>query len=48
VGKTKYVLVALKLTKAMPLVSMMLTSLAYSFFFGWPYAIGMVCVCSIP
>lgn len=37
-GKTKYVLVALKLTKAAPLVSMLLTSFAYSFFFGWQYS----------
>lgn len=35
-------LVALKLTKAAPLASMVITSLTYSFFFGWPYAIGMV------
>lgn len=41
-GKTKYVLVALKLTKMTPLISMMVTSFAYSFVFGWPYAIGMV------
>jgi hypothetical protein len=41
-AKTKYVLVALKLTKAAPLVSMVLTSATYSLFFGWPFAIGMV------
>jgi Zn-dependent protease len=41
-GKTKYLFVALKLTKAAPAVSMVLTSFAYSFFFGWPYAVGMV------
>lgn len=41
-GKTKYVLVAMKLTKMAPLVSMVMTSFAYSFFFGWPYSIGMV------
>lgn len=40
--KTKYVLVALKLTKAAPLASMVLSSFAYSFIFGWPYAVGMV------
>eukprot|EP01032_Pedospumella_encystans_P026961 gene26961-30481_t len=40
-GKTKYLFVALKLTKAMPLVSMMLSSAAYSIFYGWPFAIGM-------
>ena len=42
IGKTKYLLVALKLTKAAPLVSMMITSVAYSWVFGWPYALGMV------
>lgn len=42
IGKTKYALVALKLTKAAPLASMLLSSFAYSFFFGWPYAVGMV------
>eukprot|EP00428_Durinskia_dybowskii_P084986 CAMPEP_0170445426 /NCGR_PEP_ID=MMETSP0117_2-20130122/49058_1 /TAXON_ID=400756 /ORGANISM="Durinskia baltica, Strain CSIRO CS-38" /LENGTH=346 /DNA_ID=CAMNT_0010706307 /DNA_START=29 /DNA_END=1069 /DNA_ORIENTATION=+ len=41
-GKTKYLLVGLKLTKAAPAASMLLTSFAYSFFFGWPYAVGMV------
>ncbi len=41
-GKTKYVLVALKLTKAAPLVSMVISSLAYSLVFGLPYAVGMV------
>ena len=41
-GKTKYFLVALKLTKAAPLLSMVLTSLTYSLFFGLPYAVGMV------
>ena len=41
-GKTKYVLVALKLTKAAPLLSMIATSLTYSLFFGWQYAVGMV------
>ncbi len=41
-GKTKYVFVALKLTKAAPLASMILTSFTYSLFFGWPYAVGMV------
>eukprot|EP01036_Dinobryon_divergens_P034491 gene34491-44571_t len=42
IGKTKYLFVALKLTKAAPLISMVLSSFAYSFIFGWPYAIGMV------
>ena len=41
-GKTKWILAGLKLTKMMPLVSMVGTSFAYSFFFGWPYAVGMV------
>lgn len=41
-GKTKYLLVALKLTKMTPLISMLLTSFMYSFVFGWPYALGMV------
>jgi hypothetical protein len=41
-GKTKYLFAALKITKAAPLVSMVLTSFTYSIFFGWPYAIGMV------
>jgi Zn-dependent protease len=41
-GKMKFVLIALKLTKAAPLASMVITSFAYSLFFGWPYAVGMV------
>lgn len=41
-SRIRYVLVALKLTKMTPLISMMLTSFAYSFVFGWPYAVGMV------
>lgn len=41
-GKAKYALVALKLTKAAPLASMVITSLAYSMIFGLPYAVGMV------
>eukprot|EP00611_Tribonema_gayanum_P012229 TRINITY_DN22862_c0_g1_i1.p1 TRINITY_DN22862_c0_g1~~TRINITY_DN22862_c0_g1_i1.p1 ORF type:complete len:422 (+),score=102.84 TRINITY_DN22862_c0_g1_i1:138-1268(+) len=41
-AKGKYVLTALKLTKATPLISMVLTSLTYSVFFGLPYAVGMV------
>jgi hypothetical protein len=39
-GKTKYVLAALKITKMAPLASMLITSATYSLFFGWPYAIG--------
>ena len=41
-GKAKYVFVALKLTKMAPLASMVISSFAYSFIFGWPYAVGMV------
>ena len=41
-GKTKYVLAALKISKMGPLLSMVISSAAYSLFFGWPYAIGMV------
>lgn len=41
-GKAKYVLVALKLTKAAPAISMVLSSLAYSAVFGWTYGVGMV------
>lgn len=41
-GKAKYALVALKLTKAAPLASMVISSLAYSMIFGLPYAVGMV------
>ena len=41
-GKTKYVLAGLKLTKMTPLVSMVLTSATYSLFFGLHYSIGMV------
>ena len=41
-GKTKYLFVALKLTKFTSLASMVVTSIGYSFFFGWPYAVGMV------
>jgi Zn-dependent protease len=41
-GKTKYLLIGLKFTKALPLASMLFTSFVYSFVFGWPYAIGLV------
>ena len=41
-GKAKYALVALKFTKFVPLASMLVSSFAYSFFFGWPFAVGMV------
>ena len=41
-GKMKFVLVALKITKGLPLISMFVSSAAYSLFFGWPYAIGVV------
>ena len=40
-GKTKYVVTALKVTKMAPLASMLITSATYSLFFGWPYAIGL-------
>jgi hypothetical protein len=42
VMKTKYLLIALKLTKITPVLSMVLSSATYALFFGWPYAIGMV------
>jgi len=38
----KYALPALKLTKAMPLMSMGLTTVCYSCFFGVPFAVGIV------
>jgi hypothetical protein len=38
-GKTKYVFVALKLTKFASLGSMLLSSAAYSMVFGWPHAV---------
>ena len=41
-GKGKYILGALKLTKLASLGSMMLTVGTYSMFFGFPYAVGMV------
>ena len=41
-GKTKYVLAALKLTKLASLGSMLVTVGTYSMFFGLPYAVGMV------
>lgn len=41
-GKTKFLFAALKITKAAPLISMLVTSATYSLFFGWPYACGMV------
>jgi hypothetical protein len=41
-GKTKYLLGVLKLTKLASLGSMFLTIGTYSMFFGLPYAIGMV------
>ena len=41
-GKTKYLLVAAKLTKAVPLISMLASTGAYAIFFGWPYAFGIV------
>ena len=41
-GKAKYLFVALKLTKFTPFISMVISAGAYSMFFGWPYACGMV------
>lgn len=41
-SKFKGVLAALKLTKFASLGSMVISSLAYSLVFGWPYAVGMV------
>ena len=41
-GKFKYVLVALKLTKLAPVLSMVASSLAYSAIFGPAYGCGMV------
>ncbi len=41
-GKAKYVLTGLKLMKAGPLLSMLATTVTYSFIFGYPYAAGMV------
>jgi hypothetical protein len=41
-GKAKYVLVALKVTKLSSVASMLLSSAAYGYIFGWPYGIGMV------
>lgn len=40
-GKGKYILGALKLTKFASLGSMLLTVGAYTAFFGLPYAVGM-------
>jgi len=41
-GKTKYLFVALKVTKMAPLASMVLSSLAYGALFGPAYGVGMV------
>ena len=41
-AKGKSLLVILKLTKITPLISMIITSGAYAFIYGWPYALGMV------
>lgn len=41
-GKAKYVIAALKITKLSSLASMLLSSVAYGYIFGWPYGIGMV------
>lgn len=41
-GKGKYILGALKLTKLAPLASMAVSVGAYTMIFGFPYAVGMV------
>jgi hypothetical protein len=41
-GKSKYLLVALKVTKLAPLASMVVSSLAYATLFGPLYGVGMV------
>jgi Zn-dependent protease len=41
-GKAKYVIAALKITKLSSLASMLLSSAAYGYIFGWPFGIGMV------
>jgi Zn-dependent protease len=41
-GKTKYAFAALKLTKAAPALSMVISTLAYVPLFGWTHAVGMV------
>jgi len=41
-GKTKYVLVALKLTKVTSIFSLLASTAAYSFLYGLPFAAGMV------
>ena len=41
-GKAKFIFTGLKLFKFTPVLSMIGTSITYSFFFGWPYSVGMV------
>mmetsp|Transcript_3875 Transcript_3875/g.7484 ORF Transcript_3875/g.7484 Transcript_3875/m.7484 type:complete len:426 (-) Transcript_3875:241-1518(-) len=41
-GKTKWLLAGLKFTKMMPAMSMLASTGAYAFFYGWPFAAGMV------
>jgi len=41
-GKTKWVLAGLKFTKFLPALSMLASTGAYAFFFGWPFGVGMV------
>ena len=41
-GKSKMALVGLKVLKLKPLISMALSTWAYSLFYGWPFAAGMV------
>ena len=42
VAKFKYILAALKFLKMGPLVSMVISSAAYSMLYGWSFGIGMV------
>lgn len=41
-GKGKWFLAAAKLTKFTSVISMAASTGAYAFFFGWPFAVGMV------
>jgi len=41
-GKVKWVFAALKVTKMLPLASMLASTGAYAMFYGWPFAVGMV------
>eukprot|EP00924_Labyrinthula_sp_SR-Ha-C_P016756 maker-scaffold_6-snap-gene-14.48-mRNA-1 protein AED:0.02 eAED:0.02 QI:68/1/1/1/1/1/4/20/364 len=41
-GKTKYLLVAAKMTKFTSVISMLATTGTYAMFYGWPFAVGLV------